>query len=233
MSKDAWSAEALWFQFAREGVGWLAAERCKWKTTMSSIEKKALRFLAPTVMKILLVGFWNVCTVNVKSVKGLFGADFWGILHAVDCLESSLILYMQTMLLFSVLSPYLVLCVCHDGDIRAVWIIQKQSALTRWLSLYTRLSPSQAAGAGLTVIIHDTRCLWSGLWRTAEPSITFFLQQFLSETHHAHPCCQGHFCCADVQPNVIPFLQSKIRFKVTVDRFPILKGREKKAFGHT
>lgn len=141
MSKDAWSAEALWFQFAREGAGWLAVERCKWRTTMSSVEK-CTELPRSNCDEDIISWFWNT-HVECKEWDRSFGADFWGILPTV---WRAAWYCTQTRLLFSVLSPCLVLCVCSDGDIRAVWNIQKQSALTRWLSLYTRLSPSQAAG---------------------------------------------------------------------------------------
>lgn len=141
-------------------------------------------------MKILLVGFSNV-HVECKECGRAFGTDFSEILPAADCLESSVILYTHCAVIQCVISLFSPLCLPgwrHKGCVEHPKAICFNKMTQFVYTLITE--PGRQQDQSLTVIIHDTRCLWSRLWRAAEPSITF-LQQFLWETHHVHPCCQG------------------------------------------
>lgn len=151
MSKDAWSTEALWFQFAREGAGWLAVEWSKWKTTMSSIEK-CTELPRSNCDEDIMSWFRNV-RVECKERERAFGADFWGILPAADCLESSVMLYTDYAVILCGISLFSPLCllgwrhkgcvehpeaICFDKMAQFVYtLITEPDSRTRvWLLLF-------------------------------------------------------------------------------------------------
>lgn len=123
-----------------------------------------------------------------------------------------------------------------------MWNILKQSALTRWLSLYTHLSLSQAARSafGCYYSWYKMPLIWALALYAAQhnllatvslrnTSCTPVLPRPLLQPDMSFHVTYGN-CCVEVQPNVIPFAV-KNHFQREFLRVSQYWKEEKKAFG--